>query len=195
MLVTPYFTATLINKLDKLDVQLSLSQADNARLLAAIGDGNYTYLTIRDSTAAEIVKAEVTCDTILITRAQDGTVATTFPKGSCVRFEMTPAVVKDLICNYDCCDGPCPCTAVTSAGVSFPPATSGQPWTGNAIFSGTLPIELTSTGAPSWVTVTVGTNYLTFSGTPTGAGTFNIAIAATNCSGEVAVANATLTVT
>ncbi|CDL87031.1 hypothetical protein XCR1_830006 [Xenorhabdus cabanillasii JM26] len=62
-----------------------------------------TYLIIRDPTGVENIKVDNRCNALFITRSQDGTEPRNFPRGSYVRFEMMPVVVKDLICNYDCC--------------------------------------------------------------------------------------------
>lgn len=188
MLTPVAFTATLSAKLERGDLVLPLSRTDEMALKSYIPDGEYTYLTIRDTTGTEIVKVEHVCSELVLTRAQDGTLERTFPKGSCVRFEMTPAAVKDLICTYDCCeDGECPCEPVQAAGFVLPPARVGIPWKGTAVFTGDLPMELAVTGTPSWMSVTAGTNFVKLEGTPSAAGDFIISVAATNCNGQVAV--------
>lgn len=196
MLVTPVeFTASLSARLDKADRQLPLSLSDENRLKAAVPDGDHTYLVIRDPLGAEIVMVENACGTLLVTRGQDGTEARNFPRGSCIRYEMTPAMVKDLICTYDCCDGECPCEAVAAAGITLPSVASGYPWNGSAVFTGDTPMTIAVQGAPSWVQVEVGPNFVSFSGVASGSGSFTIAVAAANCDGQVAVQSGTLTVT
>lgn len=196
MLVTPVqFAASLNARLDKGDRQLPLSSSDESKLMAAVPDEGYTYLVLRDPTGAEIIKVENTCNTLLVTRGEDGTDPRNFPRGSCVRFEMVPAVVKDLICTYDCCDGDCPCVAVAAAGIALPAAKSGASWSGSAVFTGDTPMTIAVQGAPSWVKVEVGANFVNFSGVASGSGSFSISVAATNCDGHVAVQNGTLTVT
>jgi hypothetical protein len=193
MLKTPvYFTVTLNTRLDKADRLLPLTVNDEASLKAAIPDGDYTYLVVRDHTGAEIVKVENTCDTLLVTRGEDGTEARNFPRGSCVRFEMVPAVVKDLICNYDCCEDECPCVAAAPAGISLPGFMVGMPWTGSAVFTGDTPMTIGVTGVPTWATVEVGANFVTFTGLPTVTGTHVISVAATNCDGSIAIQTGTL---
>lgn len=194
MLTPIEFTTSLSERLEKGVRVLPLFSKDEAALKALVPDGEYTFLTIRDLVGAEIVKVENTCDTLLVTRAQDGTSEKTFPKGSCVRFEMTPAVVKELICTHNCCEGECPCEPVKAAGFVLPAATKTLAWQGSAVFTGDLPMELAVTGAPSWVKMTLGPNFVAFEGTPPAAGTFVISVAATNCSGEVAVQQGTLTI-
>lgn len=196
MLVTPvFFSASLNARLDKADRTLPLNKADSDRLMAAMEEDDYAYLVIRDPVGAEIVKVTNTCGGLLVDRGQDGTDAMNFPKGSCVRHEMTPAVVKDLICNYNCCEGDCPCDPVESAGITLPAAKVGVAWNGNAVFTGDTPMELSATGVPAWATITLGANYIAFSGTPTGAGSFNISVAGTNCGGAIAVQQGVLTIT
>lgn len=196
MLVTPvHFSANLNFRLNKVDRRLALSYADEASLAAAVPNGDYTYLVIRDPTGAEIIKVENICGTMLVTRGQDGTEPRNFPKGSCIRYETTPTVVKDLICSYDCCEGECPCEAVAAAGITLPPVVSGSGWNGSAVFTGDTPMTIAVQGAPDWVRVEVGPNFVSFSGVASGSGSFTIAVAAANCDGQVAVQSGTLTVT
>lgn len=195
MLVTPVqFTATLNARLDKADRQLPLTASDEARLTAAVPDKSYTYLVLRDPTGAEIVKVENSCNTLLVTRSQDGTDPRNFPRGSCVRFETVPAVIKDLICTHSCCDGECPCEPVKAAGITLPAVKAGASWSGSAVFTGDTPMTIAVQGAPSWVKVRVGANYVSFTGVASGSGSFNISVAATNCDGQVAVQQGVLQV-
>lgn len=196
MLVTPVqFSATINARLDKGDRQLPLSSSDESKLMAAVPDGGYTYLVLREPTGTEIVKVENTCSTLLVSRGEDGTDPRNFPRGSCVRFEMVPAVVKSLICSYDCCEGECPCVAVAAAGITLPAAKSGESWAGSAVFTGDVPMSIAVQGAPSWAKVEVGANFVNFSGVASGSGSFSISVAATNCDGSIAVQHGTLTVT
>lgn len=196
MLVTPVkFAATLNARLDAGDLTLPLSTNDEARLRAAIPADDYTWLVLREPTGTEIIKVTNTCDTLLLSRGEDDTDARNFPRGTCVRFEMVPAIVKDLICNYNCCEGDCPCVAVEAAGINLPAAVSGASWSGSAVFTGDTPMTIAVEGAPSWVRVEVGANYVNFSGVASGSGSFTIAVAATNCDGAVAVQTGTLAVT
>lgn len=196
MLKTPVvFSAALNDKLYSDGRALPLSKKDSDILKALLPEDSYTYLTLREPTGAEIVRAEHTCGGIVIDRGEDGTKARTFPRGTCVRFEMTPAVVKDMICNIDCCDGDCPCNPVESAGITLPPAKRGVAWSGTAVFTGDTPMSIATAGAPSWVEVKVWANYVTFSGVPTGTGSFSIAVTATNCDGAVAIQQGILKIT
>lgn len=196
MLVTPIqFRTTLNNKMLNTDVVLPLTSADTALLTSLISDGDYTFLTLREPTGVEIIKVENSCSSLTVTRAQDGTTARTFPKGSCVACEITPAMIKDLICNYNCCDGECPCNAVTAAGFTAPDGTLNVPYSASFVFSGDVPMTLAVNGnLPAWVTVTTGTNYVTFTGTPNVVGNITLAVSATNCSGELATQATTITI-
>lgn len=195
MLKTPVmFTATLNNKLPKDGRSLPLTSHDMDILKGLLPEDSYTFLTLREPTGTEIVKATHTCGGIVIDRGEDGTDARTFPRGSCVRFEMTPAVVKEMICTVDCCDGECPCVPVESAGITLRSGRVGVPWSGAAVFTGDVPMSLAVDGAPPWVEVTIMANHVTFKGVPTGAGSFNIAVSATNCNGATAIQQGVLTI-
>jgi len=120
-----------------------------------------------------------------IERGLDYTAPTRFPCRAKVEFEVNIAVVKDLVCNYNCCEGECPCEAVQYVGAAAANGTVGVPWTGTWIFSGTMPIQVAVAGATAWMTVTTGPNYVTITGTPTQAYTVDVTVSATNCSGAI----------
>lgn len=194
MLKTLPFVAQLSSPLEKGARYLPLSASDEAGLKAILPEGDYTYLTLTDPVGSEIVKVTNTCDTLLVDRGQDGTEDRKFPRGTCVKFSVSPAVVKELICTHDCCEGGCPCEDVTAAGYSFPAATTGVRWEGSVIFTGDTPMQMGVTGMPDWMQSVSGANYVVCSGVPTGAGTFTVSVAATNCSGAVAVQQCVLVV-
>lgn len=189
---TVFFSATLTARMDKADRALPISTTDTARLVAALGEEGYTYLILRDPIGAEIIKAVNTCGGLVVSRGEDGTEPLNFPQGSCVRWEITPAGVKELICTHDCCDGVCTCDPVAAAGFTLPAGAVGVPWHGVAIFTGDTPMEVTAIGVPSWATVVVGANYITMEGVPTTSETYSIAVAATNCNGSMAVQQGSL---
>lgn len=195
MLTTNPFDAQLAKPLYRGEHYLPLRQEALADLMLAIPDGDYTFLTIRDRVNEEIIRVEHVCGTFVINRAQDGTIDSTFPIGSCIMFRVTPAIVKELICTHNCCEGDCPCEPVASAGYTFPSARVGVAWAGTVVFIGDTPMEISVDGLPSWASVSVGANYVSISGTPSGAGTFGVAVAATNCSGAVAVQQTQLVIT
>lgn len=190
MLITPTdFSATLVSKLEKDALLLPLSELDRVDLLDQLGeDGNYTYLVLRaDNIRSEIVKVTVKCNELVLERGQDSTTAKTFPRGTCVLFLVTPMIVKHLICNYDCCeDEDCPCAEVKSAGFHLPAGIVNSKWSGSVVFSGDLPMAI-GTDLPIWITATVEANHVTLVGTPPVAGSYNIAVSATNCSGAIVV--------
>ncbi|HCL7555077.1 TPA: hypothetical protein N2X54_002088 [Escherichia coli] len=188
MLRTPvFFTAALSSRLDKTDRALPLNAQDINRLKAALAEDDYTWLVIRDDVGSEIIKVTNTCGGLVIDRGEDGTEPLNFPKGSCVRWEMVPATVRELICTHDCCDDGCPCDTVKAAGIALPEATKGVQWHGSAVFTGSVPMELAVAGAPSWMYVEKGANYIMFSGVPAAPGEYTLSVAATNCDGKTAV--------
>ncbi len=94
------------------------------------------------------------------------------------------AVIKDLICNYSCCeDADCPCIAVTYTASSIPTGNVGKEWQGSVIFSGDLPMVAAIASAPEWMKVVQQNNALVLTGTPDAEGTFPFSVAATNCNG------------
>lgn len=197
MLKTPIaLSITLADKLGKDDRYLPLSESNEALLVAAIpNEGDYCYLTIREPSGAEVVKVTNTCGVFTIDRGEDGTDARTAPRGSCVRWEMTPQQVKDLICNYNCCeDGDCPCEAVGAGGITVPTGIVNQAWNGSAVFTGDAPMQIAVSGMPSWMKATVYQNSVQLEGTPNFAGTSEITVAATNCDGKLSIQTAKLTV-
>lgn len=189
------FSAHLADVLAVDDVYLPLSQTDTARLQAYLpNDGDEAYLVITDGVYRENVLVTLLHGTLVATRGIDSD-AHKFPKGSCIFFEVSIPVVKWLICNHNCCDGDCPVDAVKAQGVVLPTATVGLPWVGTAVFSGDLPMQIGVTGLPSWVTATQRGTTLVLTGTPTGAGTYAISIAAANNGGQnIEVQQGTITV-
>lgn len=196
MILIP-FSATLNNVLIPESGHLPLSVDDTTRLLSIVPEKEEMLLTLNDGLYTEWIRVENQCGVIVIERGYDNSTAHRFPRGTCVKFETSLPVIKWLICNHDCCaDEDCPCVAAESAGTVFPEAKINYPWEGTAVFKGDTPITFGVTGMPAWMSAEHGANYIRFSGTPAGIGTFNISIAATNCSGKyVAVQLAKLTVT
>lgn len=183
MIIKP-FSAFLTRAIDADAGALPLSEADENRLKSLVPESEEILLTLKDDLHVEYVKITNTCDALLLERGLSGTVARKFPRGTCVFFENSIAVTQWLICNFNCCDGPCPCEEVEAAGVVFPEGQVNVPYTATAIFKGSLPMVLGVSGHPSWSTAEMGANYIKISGTPTGAGTYAVNISATNCSGS-----------
>lgn len=183
----------LADALEAADVYLPLDTKDTAKLKEYLPDGEQVYLTITDGTWKEYVLAENKAGTVVLKRGVDSE-ARKFPRGSCVVAELSIPLVKWLICNYECCDGDCPVDAVAAAGAVIPNGTVGNSWEGFFVFSGTLPIAVGVTGAPSWMSTESGPNYVRMHGTPTAAGTFTVSAAGTNQGGNVVVQQGTFTV-
>jgi hypothetical protein len=197
------FFATLAAPLMAADTSLALDPASQAELLAALAatdtDPNpYAFMYAWDGTGSEVLKVSAYGGTLVLARDQDAAPAPpnprSFPKGACMDGRVTYAGVKDLICNYDCCAGNCPCEAVVAAGMALPGASVGQPWEGMVVFSGALPMALAVEGTPAWMAVTVGANFVQLAGTPTVAANYSLSVAATNCNGAVASQAVTLNV-
>ena len=155
--------------------------------------GNYTFLSIRNPTHLETVRARAEGGYILLDRGLEGTEAVKHPYGACVT-TISPtivAVIKDLFCNYSCCQGAvCDCTAVTIAAADLPDANVGVPWEGTVTLSGTLPIDAAVTGAPLWMRVVQERNMLRLSGTPDVAGAVSLLVEAANCNNTAHVSEA-----
>lgn len=85
------------------DTALPVTPADAARVSSALGSTRHAWLTISDPTGSEVVRATAWNGQVLVDRAQDGSIARTFPAGACVDSRVTYAGLKDLLCNYNCC--------------------------------------------------------------------------------------------
>lgn len=184
--VSELFDATLIAKLPADGVTLPISSDAKADLLALLEDtDNYTLMAIKSDQTYEVVRAKASGNSILITRALEGTAAVEHPMGACVALvsPLTLAAIKELVCNYDCCQGDCTCTEVSFVGALIPPATVGVEWQGAVLFNGDLPITIGIDDAPAWITGTVQNGMMKLTGTPTKAGAFTFSVAATNCNG------------
>lgn len=190
------FSALLNNVLTADAQYLPISNTDYSKLLALIPEDEFAYLTIKDNLNKEVIKVTNQCGTLLVERGQGATTAKKFPNKSCIFFEMSEPVIDWKICNLNCCEGDCPCEPVAVQGLTLPAAVVGRPWNGSAVFSGTLPITIAASGFPGWVTTEISANSLSFSGTPTGAGSFSVSVSGANCAGaDVATRSGTLTVT
>ena len=188
--VSEYFDATLTAKLPASAVMLPVSDAAMADLLALLADEeNYTFLAIKSEQTYEVVKAHKSGGMVVLDRAQESTRDVLHPMGACVAAisPLTLAVMKEVACNYECCESDCVCDAVEVAGSLIPAATRGTAWEGNVLFSGDSPIWVGVNGAPAWITATQQGNTLRLTGTPNSAGTFTFSVAAANCGGTAVV--------
>ena len=181
------FGCYLTDRLEADASHLPVSQAATADLLALLSEADdYIYLAIADDQSYEVVRCRNEGGTLLLDRGIEGTTASLHGFGACVS-SVSPlfvAVVKDLVCNYNCCeDGDCPCEPVSFAMSFTPYAKQGQTWEGFASFNGNMPMTIGADGAPDWMQIEVEGNTIKMSGTPTTVGAVSFAIAATNCNG------------
>lgn len=184
--VSEFFDATLIQPLRASDFNLPVSESAVADLLSLLSDSeSYTYLAIKSDQSYEVVKATGGNGVITLERGLEGTQASTHPVGACVAMvsPLTLAVIKDLICNYACCEAECPCEPVAVAGTHLPAASYGKEYDGAVLFSGTPPISVGVVDAPSWMTVTQEGNVVKLSGTKDDREAVTMTIAAANCGG------------
>lgn len=163
----------------------SAAYADLLKLLSA-EPGNYTFLTIKDDTSMETVKAKAEGGYILLERGLEGTEAVKHPFGACVT-AVSPtiiAVIKDLFCNYTCCEtAPCDCIGVYLIDATLPEGNVGVEWEGRITLGGTQPLNVSVEGAPAWMTVVQERSLVRLYGTPTEAGALSLRVVATNCKG------------
>ncbi len=188
--VSEYFDASTTTKLAADAVHLPLSDSAMADLLGLLTNTeDFTYLALKSEQTYEVVKAHKVGSMIVLDRAQEGTSAVLHPMGTCVATvsPLSLAVMKEIACNYNCCDGDCPCTQVTVAGQVIPAAIKGTAWEGAVLFNGDAPITIGVNDAPAWVTATVQNGVAKLSGTPTKAGTFTFSVSAANCGGTKSV--------
>lgn len=89
------YRSQLAKKLTKKDGLIQvLNQSDLWDKLAA----GYSFLTIADCAAVEVVRVERFGNDVKITRGAEGTQAQAFPAGSCVMWEVTQSGVQ-AACN------------------------------------------------------------------------------------------------
>lgn len=197
---TEYFSAFTNSRVEATDIYLPLPPAAAADLVNLLDDNDaYIYLTLKGDTYMETVRVRNEGGVLIMDRGMEGTVAVLHHYGTCVT-AVSPtvlAVMKDLICNYSCCeDGDCPCVAVTYTGAVLPEAHVGIAWEGSVVFSGDTPISMGVENTPDWMNVTQQSGLMQLTGTPTVEGVFSFSVAATNCNGtEIATKTLSLTVT
>ena len=185
--VSEYFDATLTAKLPASAVMLPVSDAAMADLLALLADEeDYTFLAIKSEQTYEVVKAHKSGGMVVLDRAQESTRDVLHPMGDCIAAisPLTLAVMKDIVCHYECCEGTCECEPVEIAEENISLNISRNvPWEGNIIFSGSWPITIIAKNAPSWMEVRQIGNTVFLSGTMTQYKDVNMDIIATNCNG------------
>lgn len=185
-MIYKYYSAMLNRSLEKNDMLLPINEEDLARLASILEGGESTLLFLWDGMYGEEIEVKEECGNVMISRrGLSGTEARKFPRGTTLCFHVTLSVVKDLVCNYDCCqDEDCPCEQVSEAGMLLPPGRTGVMWQGVAIFDGNTPIKISTEILPTWMTVSYSTRTAILSGTPSAAGSYQVKIAATNCGGR-----------
>lgn len=194
--VSEYFDASTTAKMTADAVNLPLSDSAMADLLGLLTDtDDYTYLALKSEQTYEVVKAHKVGSMVVLDRAQEGTRAVLHPMGTCVAAvsPLTLAVMKDLLCNYECCQGDCVCEPVSLAGIY---GLSNDVWAGNpleiaVVFSGDLPMTVGVNNVPEWLGVTQENRVIKLTGTvpwPSSPNRFdeafvNFTVAAANCNG------------
>lgn len=188
-----YFSASLNRKLEATDIYLPISEGAAADLKALLKEpDDYIYLTLKDDVNLETVRVRNEQGTLMLERGLEGTEAVTHPFGTCI-MSVSPTVValiKDLICSYECCEGPCPVEPVVCAGTALPEyGNVGVAFNGCVIFTGSSPMNIVMNGAPAWLSALQMGNTLILSGTPDKAGTTTFSVAATNGNGTNVVSH------
>lgn len=186
-MTSEFFTAFLTAPLEESGKYITLTKEATSDLASILKDsGSYIYLTLRDDANIETVRAHLEQGILIVDRGLSGTEAVKHPIGTCVS-SVSPtviAVIKDLICNYDCCEsGDCPKTPAEFLSVYTPSGSTGTAYRGTIDFTGTDPVQVTVSGAPDWLTVTRTGSSLILSGTPASSGDVTFSIALTNLNG------------
>jgi hypothetical protein len=178
------FSALINHSLDIDDYELPLATVDRDRLLTLVPVGESIPLTISDGLYKEDLTINNEAGSLIVVRGQ---APRKFPRGSILCFEITIAVIKYLICNYDCCsDVPCPKEPISVSGTMIEDAKVGVPWHGAVVFRGD-PKVFATTPLPTWMTWAAGANYITLEGEPTEAGNVTLAVSVTDNAGNLVV--------
>ena len=181
-LVTCDFTAYLAKILESSDVYMTLSSEAEADLLKLLnGSGSYTYLSLKDNTNYETVKAYVVGGKVIIDRGLAGTTATRHPVGTCIA-SISPTVIQAMYDMY-CLNPDMDNTSLGLGKSSLSNGSVGTAYFGFVYFQGALPMSIECSGAPSWATVACINNMVTFNGTPDASGTSTLAFKVSNVEG------------
>lgn len=97
------FISNLVEKYADVDTDLPIHEQHIAALRNRITDGKYTHLKLFDGTNIEYIKVSNTGGALVVERGIELTTPKTFPVGSCVKWELTPTAVRDIICQMECC--------------------------------------------------------------------------------------------
>lgn len=198
MFVTEPFVAYLAKTLEASDVYLPLASSAHADLVKLLKDGDYTYLTIQDDTNIESVKVYSEGGVLLLDRAQCSTDAHKFSYGAqvCTVAPTHLCAIRSFVeeLTATCYNPDAMGTNLSIVSRDMPAATVGTSYRGQIIMGGRLPIIVSVTGAPTWMTVTHYANMIELTGTPTLAGSHTITVKANNTFGESISNSYTLTV-
>ena len=98
------FVSNLTDKLADVDTDLPVHDQHLSQLRSRLAkNGDYTFLKILDGTSVEYVRLSNNGGKLSLTRGLELTFPTTFPTGSCVKWELTPTAVRDIVCQTPCC--------------------------------------------------------------------------------------------
>lgn len=97
------FISNLTEKLTDNDRDLPIHEQHLAFIRQRVQPGQYTYLKLLDGTVVEYIMVSNTGGAISIDRGKELTTPATFPVGTCVKWELTPEAVRDIICQMECC--------------------------------------------------------------------------------------------
>lgn len=98
------FISNLTDKLADIDTDLPIHEQHLSSLKARVTPNKYTFLKVIDGTKIEYIKAVNVGGDLHIERGLELTTPTTFPTGSCVKWELTPTAVRDIVCQMPCCE-------------------------------------------------------------------------------------------
>lgn len=96
------FVSNLTGKLSNVGTSLPMPEHHLSLLKNRVSDGKYTFLKLFDGTNVEYIKVSNVGGELHIERGLELTGPTTFPVGSCVKWELTPTAVCDIICQMSC---------------------------------------------------------------------------------------------
>lgn len=97
------FISNLTEKLGDNDHDLPIFEEHLAMLKKRLNKNKYTFLKLIDGTHVEYIKVSDVNGSLMIERGLELTKPRTFPKGSCVKWELTPTAVRDIVCQMPCC--------------------------------------------------------------------------------------------
>lgn len=99
------FISNLTDKLADIDTDLPIHDQHLALLAQRLGGDGYTYLKAMDGTNVEYFRVINLSGKIAIdVRGLEKTTAHTFPVGTCIKWEITPMAVRDIVCQMPCCE-------------------------------------------------------------------------------------------